>query len=156
MGIDWGWYPDPYHWSKMDYDAARKILYIYDEFRVNKMSNEETWKCLRALKGVTGDDLITADSAEPKSVADYKSYGSLCRPAVKGPDSVRYGIKWLQSLKKIVIDPVTVPNTAREFSRYEYERTESGEVMSALPDADNHSIDSVRYAMERVYKRKGQ
>lgn len=156
MGIDWGWYPDPYHWSKMDYDAARKILYICDEFRVNKMSNEETWKCLRALKGVTGDDLITADSAEPKSVADYKSYGALCRPAIKGPDSVRYGIKWLQSLKKIVIDPVTAPHSAREFSRYEYERTESGEVMSALPDADNHSIDSVRYAMERVYKRKGQ
>ena len=30
MGIDWGWYPDPYHWGKMHYDSTRKILYIYD------------------------------------------------------------------------------------------------------------------------------
>lgn len=156
MGIDWGWYPDPFHWGKMHYDSTRRFLYIYDEFRVNKMSNAETWNSLVMLKGVTGSDLITADSAEPKSVADYRDYGALCREAVKGPDSIRYGIKWLQSLKKIVIDPVTAPETAKEYSKYEYERTESGEVMSALPDSDNHSIDMTRYAMERVYRRKGQ
>ena len=156
MGIDWGWYPDPYHWSKMHYDAARRTLYIFDEYRANKMSNAATWNALVLTKGVTGQDLITADSAEPKSVADYRQYGSTCRGAEKGPDSVRYGMKWLQSLVRIVIDPARCPHTAREFSNYEYERTEQGEVMNSFPDADNHSIDSVRYAMERVYKRKGQ
>lgn len=156
MGIDWGWYPDPFHWAKMHYDSTRKALYIYDEYRANKQSNSATWNALVMLKGVTGSDLITADSAEPKSVSDYRDYGSLCRGAEKGPDSVRYGIKWLQSLKKIVIDPVTCPETKREFTTYEYERTANGEVMSGYPDADNHSIDAVRYAMERVWKRKGQ
>lgn len=156
MGIDWGWYPDPYHWSKMHYDSARRTLYIYDEYRVNKQSNQETWDSLVAKKGVTGYDLITADSAEPKSVDDYRNYGSLCRPAVKGPDSVRYGIKWLQSLKAIVIDPERCSATAKEFSNYEYERSPDGEIISGYPDEDNHSIDSVRYAMERVWRRKGQ
>lgn len=156
MGIDWGWFPDPFHWSKMHYDSARKTLYIYDEYRANKESNAATWNALVMLKGVTGTDLITADSAEPKSVGDYRDYGALCRPAIKGPDSVRYGIKWLQSLKKIVIDPVRCPETAREFQNYEYERTDDGEIMSGYPDKDNHSIDSVRYAMEKVWKRKGQ
>ena len=156
MGIDWGWFPDPYHWSKMHYDSTRKVLYIYDEYRANKQSNAATWNALVMLKGVTGADLITADSAEPKSVGDYRDYGALCRPAIKGPDSVSYGIKWLQSLKKIVIDPVRCPETAREFQNYEYERTDDGEIMSGYPDKDNHSIDSVRYAMERVWKRKGQ
>lgn len=156
MGIDWGWYPDPYHWGKMHYDSARKTLYIYDEMRCNKTSNLETWNMLVMLKGVTGQDLITADSAEPKSVGDYKDYGSLCRGAIKGPDSVRYGIKWLQSLNSIVIDPVRCPHTAREFQNYEYERTDDGEIISGYPDCDNHSIDCVRYAMERVWKRKGQ
>lgn len=156
MGIDWGWYPDPFHWGKMHYDSTRKTLYIYDEFRANKMSNAETWNSLVVKKGVTGSDLITADSAEPKSVADYREYGALCRPAIKGPDSVRYGMKWLQSLRQIVIDPVRCPNTAREFTHYEYERTPNDEIMSSFPDADNHSIDMTRYAMERVYKRKGQ
>ena len=156
MGIDWGWYPDPFHWAKMHYDAARLTLYIFDEYRANKQSNQTTWQALREQKLVTGADLITADSAEPKSVGDYVSYGAMCRPAVKGPDSVRYGIKWLQSLKSIVIDPVRCPATAKEFLNYEYDRTATGEVMSGYPDADNHSIDAVRYAMERVWKRKGQ
>jgi PBSX family phage terminase large subunit len=156
MGIDWGWYPDPYHWGKMHYDSTRRTLYIYDEFRANKMSNAETWNSLVVKKGVTGSDLITADSAEPKSVADYREYGAMCRGAIKGPDSVRYGMKWLQSLQAIVIDPVRCPNTAREFTHYEYERTQNDEVISSFPDANNHSIDMVRYAMERVYKRKGQ
>ncbi len=156
MGIDWGWYPDPFHWGKMYYDSTRKTLYIYDEFRANKMSNAETWNTLVMKKGVTGTDLITADSAEPKSIGDYRDYGSLCRPAIKGPDSVRYGMKWLQSLKRIVIDPIRCPETAREFTEYEYERTEDDEIISSYPDKNNHSIDMTRYAMERVYKRKGQ
>ena len=156
MGIDWGWYPDPYHWGKMHYDSTRKILYIYDEMRCFKTSNSETWNRLVMQKGVTGTDLITADSAEPKSVGDYRDYGSLCRGAIKGPDSVRYGIKWLQSLNQIVIDPVRCPETAREFQNYEYERTDDGEIVSGYPDHDNHSIDCIRYAMERVWKRKGQ
>lgn len=156
MGIDWGWYPDPFHWGKMHYDSTRKTLFIYDEYRANKQSNAETWNSLVMLKHVTGSDLITADSAEPKSVADYREYGALCRGAIKGPDSIRYGMKWLQSLKKIVIDPTRCPNTAREFKGYEYERTADGEVMSSFPDANNHSIDCTRYAMEKVYKRKGQ
>jgi PBSX family phage terminase large subunit len=156
MGIDWGWYPDPYHWGKMHYDSTRKTLYIYDEYRANKQSNAETWNNLVMLKGVTEADLITADSAEPKSVSDYRDYGSLCRGAIKGPDSVRYGMKWLQSLKKIVIDPGRGPATAKEFSEYEYERTPDDEIISGYPDLNNHSIDCVRYAMERIWKRKGQ
>jgi len=156
MGIDWGWFPDPFCWTKMHYDANRRILYIFDEYRCNKRSNAETWSDLKTLKGVTEGDLITADSAEPKSVQDYRDYGSFCRGAIKGPDSVRYGIKWLQSLTKIVIDPARCPHTAQEFSTYEYERTKDDEVMSSFPDANNHSIDSVRYAMERVWRRKGQ
>ncbi len=156
MGIDWGWYPDPYHWGKMHYDSTRKILYIYDEMRCYKTSNAETWNRLVMEKHVTGQDLITADSAEPKSVGDYRDYGSLCRGAIKGPDSVRYGIKWLQSLNQIVIDPIRCPETSREFQNYEYERTDDGEIISGYPDHDNHSIDCIRYALERVWKRKGQ
>lgn len=156
MGIDWGWYPDPFQWVKMHYDAARLTLYIYDSYRTTKKSNRETWETLQNDKGVTESDLITADSAEPKSVSDYREYGSLCRGAIKGPDSVRYGIKWLQSLKAIVIDPVRCPDVAQEFEHYEYEKDADGNVISGYPDCNNHSIDATRYAMERVYKRKGQ
>lgn len=156
MGIDWGWYPDPFQWVKVHYDANRRTLYFIDEFRANKMSNRETWEHLVHEHGVSGEDLITADSAEPKSVGDYRSYGALCRGAVKGPDSVRYGMKWLQSLVSIVIDPARTPYAAKEFREYEYERNRDDEIVSGYPDANNHSIDATRYALERYYKRKGQ
>lgn len=156
LGLDFGWYPDPAHWVKLCYNPAQLTVYIYDELRVNKTSNAELWNMLVMKKGVTGGDLITADSAEPKSVADLKEYGALCRGAVKGPDSVKYSMKWLQSLKQIVIDPTRCPHTAREFTTYEYERTPDGEIMSGYPDANNHSIDAVRYALNPIWRRKGQ
>lgn len=157
MGIDWGWYPDPFHWGKMHYDANRRILYIFDEYRTIKTSNKDTADYLMEHKGVRKNiDLITCDSAEPKSVSDYKSYGLFARGAEKGPDSVRYGLKWLQSLNAIIIDPRRCPETYKEFIKYEYELTKDGEPTSNVPDEKNHSIDMTRYAMERVWKRKGR
>lgn len=156
MGVDWGWYPDPYHWSKMYYDSARQTLYIFDEYRCNKKSNRETADILMNEKGVTFEDLITADSAEKKSVGDYRSYGLCCRAAEKGPGSVDYSMKWLQSLKAIYIDEKRCPYTAKEFLEYEYERNNEGDIISGYPDRNNHAIDSVRYGLEPIWKRRGK
>lgn len=154
-GLDFGWYPDPVHWAKMCYNPAQLTLYIFDELRVNKTSNRTLWDMLTVIKGMTGSDLLIADSAEPKSIGDLRDYGAMCRGAEKGPDSVRYSIKWLQSLKKIVIDPVRCPATYKEFTSYEYERSPDDEIISSFPDKDNHSIDAVRYGMNPVWKRRG-
>ena len=155
-GVDWGWFPDPYHYGCMYYDSARMTLYIFEEFRANRMKNIETGSVLLDKYGLTKYDVVTCDSAEPKSISDYRSYGINARGAEKGKDSVRYGMKWLQSLIKIVIDPIRCPETAKEFSKYEYELTKDGEPTSVYPDKDNHSIDAVRYGLEQVWKRKGK
>ena len=154
-GIDWGWYPDPFHFVRCHYDAARLRLFIFQEYRCNKQSNRQTADKLIEM-GIAGNDLITCDSAEEKSVGDYRSYGLLARGAVKGPGSVEYSMKWLQSLCEIVIDNIRCPETATEFMDYEYERDKEGNVISGYPDADNHSIDAVRYALNPVWKKKGQ
>lgn len=154
-GVDWGYYPDPWAFNRMHYDAARRILYIFGELTRYKKGNRQTADDLLKY-GITPNELITADSAEPKSVADYRNYGLNCRGAVKGPGSVDYSMKWLQSLTKIVIDPVRCPDTAKEFTTYEYERNKEGEVISGYPDKENHHIDAVRYSMEPVWKRRGQ
>ena len=153
-GVDWGYYPDPWAFNRMHYDSGRRILYIFGELTRLRAGNRETADALFAY-GVTGTERITADSAEPKSIQDYKNYGLYCRAAEKGPGSVDYSMKWLQALTKIVIDPVRCPDTAREFSEYEYERAKDGEVISGYPDANNHHIDAVRYAMSPVWKRRG-
>ena len=65
-------------------------------------------------------------------------------------------MKWLQSLNHIYIDPNRCPLTFKEFVEYEYDRDKEDNVVSGYPDENNHSIDSVRYATERYWKRKGQ
>lgn len=156
QGIDFGWYPDPLAWTKMCYQPNKKILYIFDEFVVNKMSNADVWKYLKEEKKVTEDDQIIADSAEPKSIGDFQDYGALIYGAKKGPDSVEYSMKWLSSLTKIVIDPKRCPKSAEEFTTYEYQQDKDGNYISGYVDKDNHCIDSVRYAMNFVWKRKGE
>ena len=156
QGIDWGYFPDPFAWTKMCYSSNQRTLYIFDEFVVNKMSNADVWKHLQEEKGVQNDDLIICDSAEPKSIADFRSYGSMARGAEKGPGSVEYSMKWLSSLTKIVIDPRRCPTSAQEFSTYEYLQDKDGNYISGYPDEANHCIDSVRYGLNQIWKKKGQ
>ncbi len=154
-GVDWGWYPDLYAFTRSHYDPARHTLYVWQEYTCNKQSNRQTADKLIEL-GITGNDLITCDSAEEKSVGDYKAYGLLARGAEKGPGSREYSFKWLQSLREIVIDNARCPVSAQEFLDYEYERDKDGNVISGYPDGDDHCIDSVRYATNRIWKKKGQ
>lgn len=156
QGMDFGWYPDPLAWTKMCFQSSTRTLYIFDEFVVNKMSNAEVWNFLQENKGVTNNDLITADSAEPKSIGDFQSYGSLMRGAKKGPDSVEYSMKWLSGLAKIVIDPKRCPKCVEEFTTYQYDQDKDGNYISGYVDKDNHCIDSVRYALNPIWRRKGE
>ena len=152
QGADWGWFPDPFAFIRIHYDRARETLYIVDEIYGNKLTNEESAKRIKD-KGYT-DAYVTCDSAEPKSIADYRASGVPAKEAIKGPGSVDYGMKWLQR-RKIVIDRRRTPNAYREFVGYEYERNKDGEIISGYPDENNHLIDAARYAMERVYNRYG-
>lgn len=156
QGMDFGWFPDPLAWTKCSYNPSQRTLYIFDEFVVNKMSNADVWEHLTKEKGVTEEDLIIADSAEPKSIGDFKAYGSLMKSAEKGPGSVEYSMKWLSSLAKIVIDQRRCPVAAQEFSTYEFEQDKDGNYISGYVDADNHCIDSIRYALNNIWKKKGQ
>ena len=152
-GVDWGWYPDPWAFNRCHYDAARKTLYIFDELTRLRTSNEETAKLVQ--QRIESWESVTADSAEMKSCADYRAFGILCREAVKGPGSVNQSMKWLQGLADIVIDPHRCPDTAKEFSEYEYEVGRDGTVLPGYVDADNHHIDAVRYAVNRIWMRRG-
>lgn len=154
-GVDWGWYPDPWAWNRMHYDAGRRTLYLFDELTRRRTSNRDTADLL--LSRIPEGELVTADSAEEKSVSDYRSYGLRCRAAEKGPGSVKYSMKWLQSLTAIVIDPERCPDTAKEFSEYEYERDrKTAEILPDYPDINNHHIDAVRYGMNHTWKRRGR
>ena len=116
QGIDWGYFPDPYAYGSMYYDAKNATLYIWDELYLYKHGNYEAFEATREHMEAHGmsiyDDRQTADSAEPKSVADFRKWGGDTRGAIKGKGSRDAGFKWLQGLKAIVIDPARAPHAA--------------------------------------------
>lgn len=152
QGVDWGWYPDQYAFVRLYYDAARETIYFIDEIFENKRPN--SWTAEEIIRRGYRDYTITCDSAEPKSVNDYRDYGLPARPAKKGPGSIEYSMKWWQG-KKIVMDPARTPNSCEEFKKYEYERDKDGNIVSGYPDKDNHLIDAARYATESLWERRG-
>ena len=145
-GIDWGYAADPFHYTVNHYDKTRRRLYIYYEIQMLKLSNRKAAELVKAEN--KRNKLIVCDSAEPKSIAEMLAYNLKVLGAKKGADSVEYGIKWLQDLEEIVIDPKRCPNTAREFLEYELEKDANGNFKGHFPDKNNHSIDAVRYSRE--------
>ena len=142
-GIDWGFAADPFTWNKMHYDKTRRCLYIYDEIHKTGLTNPQA---MDLIKPKTQCKII-ADSAEPKSIAEFQINNFNIVGAIKGPDSVRYGIKWLQQLAYIYIDKERCPHTFDEFSLYELEKDKNGDFKDKYPDKNNHHIDTIRYAL---------
>jgi PBSX family phage terminase large subunit len=156
QGIDWGYVNDAAAWVRLHYDKTRRSVYIFDEIYGLAMSNRTLADKIK--NKLTANELAliknTADSAEPKSVDELKGYGLLMQAADKGQGSVEHGIKWLQDLENIYIDDARCPHAFREFMFYELERDKNGELKREPPDKDNHTIDAVRYALEKDMKRK--
>lgn len=146
QGLDFGYAVDPLCFVRMHFDRKRRRLYFIDEIQGINLFNRQFFERARAKGYHT--TLTIADSAEPKSVDELRSFGMQIKGARKGPDSVEYGIKWLQDLEAIIIDPVRCPLAAKEFVNYALEMDREGNVKSRFPDKDNHSIDAARYGLE--------
>jgi len=144
QGLDFGYAVDPLAFERMHYDRTRRRLYIFAEISGLNLFNRQFWE-----KAQRYNDVLTiADSAEPKSIAELKSWGMKIKGAKKGPGSVEFSIKFLQDLEVIIIDPERCPLAAKEFINYSLETDRNGIVKSQFPDKDNNSIDAVRYALE--------
>ena len=157
-GVDFGYAADPFVFLQCAYHKNR--LFIFDEIYCAGLSNSRAAQMISEKKVSNG--FIVCDSAEPKSIRDLREQGLRVRGARKGPDSIEYGIKFLQSLDEIVIDKARCPNAEREFMGYELGRDMNGDFRAEYPDKNNHTIDAARYALEaeisskkaRVVKRR--
>jgi len=131
----------------MHYDKTRKRLYIFGEVYKVQLSNSKSVKLILALN--TLNQTVVADSAEPRTINEFKTLGLRIKGAKKGPDSVEHGIKFLsEEIEEIIIDPIRCPNAKREFLGYEIEKDKEGNLKGEYPDKNNHTIDAVRYGME--------
>lgn len=137
-GIDWGFVNDPFVFVRLHYDRKHRDIYLFDEIYGVGMSNRVAIEKVSQLADPY--TLIYADSAEPKSIKEFKDSALYVKPADKGPGSVEFGIKFLQGLSHIYIDPDRCPNAWREFSLYELEKDRYGEWKNEPPDKNNHCL----------------
>ena len=146
-GLDFGYAADPLAYVLMNYDKTRKRLYIFWEIYKVQLSNSKAVELIKKLNPL--NKRITADSAEPRTINEFKKLGLNIIGAKKGPDSVEHGLKFLsEELEEIIIDPVRCPNVKKEFIEYEIEKDKEGNLKGEYPDKNNHTIDACRYGME--------
>lgn len=150
-GGDWGFADDPFAAVRVHHDKMRKTIYITDEIYQTGLHNDESAELVKAM---IGSEMITMDSAEPKSIADYKRLGVKSKGAKKGQGSVEHGIKWLQGCK-IVVDERCI-NTIKELTSYKWREDKNGNVIAKPVDMNNHIIDALRYALEPEMENKGK
>lgn len=96
-------------------------------------------------KGTPAKSLqIVADSAEPKSIAELKTFGLWVEDAKKGPDSILHGIEILQRYKWNVTSRSL--NVIRELRNYQWKTDkQTGRQLNIPVDGFNHALDAIRY-----------
>jgi phage terminase large subunit len=142
IGLDFGYSNDPtaivmvYKWNNE---------FILDEIAYQKeLSNKAIADILKPYGG-----LVVCDSAEPKSIADLRSYGINATPCVKGKDSIINGIQKIQALDRIHITKRST-NLIKEFRGYVWKTDRNGTILNEPIDFQNHLCDSCRYILSHV------
>lgn len=146
FGLDFGFENDPCALVAVALDVKKRTLYIYDEWVKQGQFEEQIYA--EIVKRGWLNKIITADCAEGRAIQRLQRLGARkVQKCTKGAGSVEDGLHFLKALN-IVIDHEKCPNATREFTRYEYKRTRAGELTNQYVDANNHTIDAVRYALE--------
>lgn len=138
-GLDFGYTNDPTAIIAVYYYNGG---YIFDEIEyANGLTNKQIAEILLNKPRC----LVVADSAEPKSIDDIKSYKISILPTVKGSDSVRYGINTVQD-QRISITKNSV-NLIKEYRNYLWKVDRDGKILQEPEGGLDHGLDAARYAM---------
>jgi phage terminase large subunit len=122
---------------------------IYEKGLTNTFKEEEkrnksiVWR-LELIEHRTKRKLkIWADSSEPKSIEEIKSYWYDIEPVVKWPDSIINGITTMLTYKIFITSRSA--NLLKEKSKYVRKTDKNGKALNEPVDSFNHLIDACRY-----------
>ncbi len=150
FGLDFGYSVDETALSCALVDPVNRELYIFDELYEKALLNDQIAE--RIIEEGYGKEVIVADSAEPKSIADLRRHGlRKVVKADKGPDSIKHGIQYIQQYTIFVHPKCT--NAINELSNYVWARDKYDEPINKPIDEYNHFLDALRYSMERIRKK---
>jgi len=138
FGQDYGFASDASTLVECNIDIKNKKIYVNERFYLHGLTTSQIYNL---NKQHADDCLIVADSAEPRLISELSTLGLNIVPAIKGPDSVTYGISVLQDYD-LIISPESI-NLIKELNNYCWL-----EKRSKTPiDAHNHIIDPLRYCV---------
>lgn len=142
-GIDFGYSNDPTAIIDVyKYNGG----YILDEITYQKgLSNKQIADILNNQKEKC---LAVADSAEPKSIDEIKSYGVNIVPAIKGSGSVQQGIQFIQD-QKISVTKRSL-NVIKEYRNYMWMTDKNGKILNEPEGGFDHTMDAIRYALNTL------
>lgn len=145
FGLDFGFENDPSAFMHVKIDEKNKTLYILEEYVKKHLLNNEIADMIKTLG--YAKEVIYADSAEKKSVAEIKLKGVERIQAVKKPKgSIMQGIQFIQQYK-IVVDSRCF-KTIEELENYTWKKDrKTGEYINEPVDTYNHTLDAIRYAL---------
>lgn len=138
FGQDYGFSNDPSTLIETSIDKTRKAIYVRLHIYQAGLTTTELARLNRQF---AGNDLIVADNAEPRLIAELKSQGLNIVPTIKGADSVKYGIALLQDYD-LIIDENSV-DLIKELNNYCWLERKSETPI----DKFNHALDALRYAV---------
>ena len=137
-GQDYGFSQDPTTLVETSIDTSTKTIYV----RLHMYEKGLTTSMIADInKSKAGSALIVADSAEPRLITELNAMGCNVVPAIKGPDSVSYGIALLQDYDLVVDEGST--DLIKELNNYCWLSQKSKTPI----DKYNHAIDALRYAV---------
>ena len=148
-GLDFGYTNDPSAFFIGFLDTENKMLFVWDEIYKTGLTNVQIYQEIE-LKGYR-KERITADSAEPKSIAELRAMGLRISGAEKGPDSIMHGVQLLQGFQ-IIVHPRCV-NFLVEIENYTYDKDKFGNTINRPVDDFNHLMDAMRYAVTSAMRR---
>lgn len=144
FSLDFGFTNDPTAFVCSILDEINKKIWIFDGFEQKGLLNDEIAK--KIIQMGYRKEVITADSAEPKSIEELKRNGlDRVRGATKGKDSIINGINILQQYEIIILPSLTW--IIEEFKNYTWKKGKDGEYINVPIDKYNHSLDSLRYGI---------
>lgn len=140
IGIDFGFTNDPT--AIVDVMISGGEIFI-DEICYNtNMHNSDIISILKKYPRIE----CICDSAEPKTISELKLSGINATPAVKGPDSIRYGIEKIKQYKMNVTRSSI--NIRKELERYKWKEDKGGTAINIPVDGYNHALDALRYVVQ--------
>jgi len=125
-------------------------LYVFDELYEKGLTNAELIQ--EVGKIIDKRKQITADSAEPARIKEFRQAGYNVVPSVKGTGSVKDGIDWLKR-HKIHISK-KCPNLLAEMQQYSYKKDKDGNVLDEPIEFKDDAIAALRYAIEPLRNQK--